>query len=431
MRILVLGDSPTLTSGFACVLQNLLTRWVQWGAQVDVWGICYDGTPHTWPFRIWPGGDGPTWMLPKHLNKFLERLATGDYTHVFILQDTFQLSQRDFPKKLREALENKGVAGQPVRRDKPVRCVYYFPVDATLDPKWTEIMRYVDLSVAYTEQGQVEAEAAASRAGWKLDCAVVPHGVDADLFQPWPEDRRRENRRLMHRDVASGRYFLNDDDFVVINVNQHQRRKDFPRTLEVFAEFKERVGRSAKLILHCAKISSDGTDLDAVAEQLGLRYFEDYVHHGEFFDRGMGLFGREEMPALYNVADCYLTTTLGEGWGLGITEALACGLPCVVPAHTACVEIFRQSRKLGSDRIRAVPCTDRGVLPQDNSRWRPRTDVRAAADALESIYRTGAHRTRPALPEALRHWLDWGRIAGEMLGHLQGVQAPARAGEAA
>lgn len=44
-----------------------------------------------------------------------------------------------------------------------------------------------------------------------------------------------------------------------------------------------------------------------------------------------------QMGSLYRSADCFLLTTRGEGWGLPILEAMACGLPVIVTnwsAHT-------------------------------------------------------------------------------------------------
>jgi glycosyltransferase involved in cell wall biosynthesis len=48
----------------------------------------------------------------------------------------------------------------------------------------------------------------------------------------------------------------------------------------------------------------------------------------------------------------YLSTSLGEGWGLGVTEALAAGLPVAVPRHTSCLEIQNGLEQRGmGDRV--------------------------------------------------------------------------------
>ena len=51
-----------------------------------------------------------------------------------------------------------------------------------------------------------------------------------------------------------------------------------------------------------------------------------------------------EMPALYRSADCFVTATRGEGWGMPILEAMACGLPAIATDWSAqtdfCTEAY-------------------------------------------------------------------------------------------
>ena len=42
---------------------------------------------------------------------------------------------------------------------------------------------------------------------------------------------------------------------------------------------------------------------------------------------------------IYNASDVYLTTTLGEGWGLTLTEAMATKTPIICPLSTSFIEI--------------------------------------------------------------------------------------------
>lgn|SRR3990167_7034743 len=39
------------------------------------------------------------------------------------------------------------------------------------------------------------------------------------------------------------------------------------------------------------------------------------------------------LNSIYNNADCFISPTKGEGWGITIMEAMACGLPCIVPRN--------------------------------------------------------------------------------------------------
>ncbi|KKK78055.1 hypothetical protein LCGC14_2847420, partial [marine sediment metagenome] len=56
-----------------------------------------------------------------------------------------------------------------------------------------------------------------------------------------------------------------------------------------------------------------------------------------FFSVGMSLntgTPPEEMVKFYNLADCYVSSTMGESFGLPALESMACGTPCIIPNHT-------------------------------------------------------------------------------------------------
>jgi glycosyltransferase involved in cell wall biosynthesis len=402
MKILALSDSPTLTSGFANVARNLFRRWNAEGAAVDVWGIGFVG----WGYRnapyveqIFPAAIGQhQWNDLPCLELFLRQLATGGYTHLWLMQDTFMLAVADFPAKLRE-----------ICQQKKIHSTLYFPVDAPLDAAWTDIIAAVDLPVACTQYGKAEAEAKGRERGHSFTCEVLPHGIDTDVFRPLP------NRGKLRETLWTPNW-LSPDDFLMLNVNANQRRKDVSRSLEVLKELRRR-GVPAKLLMHMPESSREGLSLETVGRQLGLTLLEDWAHHGFAFRRGNAILGEAELVKYYNVADLYLTTTLGEGWGLGATEALACGCPVAAPMHTACREIGdsiddgpEESRWIG------LPTERNGVvLDGDNSRVRHRVAVAEAADAIEGYYKRGRWRERPALNEKAEHWLSWGRIAHAML----------------
>ena len=48
----------------------------------------------------------------------------------------------------------------------------------------------------------------------------------------------------------------------------------------------------------------------------------------------------DELLALYNSASCFILPTLGEGWGLTLTEAMATGCPCIATPVTGCADFF-------------------------------------------------------------------------------------------
>jgi glycosyltransferase involved in cell wall biosynthesis len=82
---------------------------------------------------------------------------------------------------------------------------------------------------------------------------------------------------------------------------------------------------------------STGIDIYRACKQLGII---EYVHfpEKEEYKKGDG-YTVQEMNEVYNCLDCYVTTTTAEGWGLTVTEAMACELPIVAPMHTSLKEI--------------------------------------------------------------------------------------------
>jgi glycosyltransferase involved in cell wall biosynthesis len=51
----------------------------------------------------------------------------------------------------------------------------------------------------------------------------------------------------------------------------------------------------------------------------------------------------DELVGLYNDSHAFLFPSLGEGWGLTLTEAMATGLPCISIDKTGCAEYFDNS----------------------------------------------------------------------------------------
>jgi hypothetical protein len=79
-NLLAIADTPTINSGFACVVRNLLPHWLPHFKRIDVWGINYDGWPHDYPYCIYPAGW--QWSKARNLKRLLEHIQAGDYTHL-------------------------------------------------------------------------------------------------------------------------------------------------------------------------------------------------------------------------------------------------------------------------------------------------------------------------------------------------------------
>jgi glycosyltransferase involved in cell wall biosynthesis len=88
----------------------------------------------------------------------------------------------------------------------------------------------------------------------------------------------------------------------------------------------------------------------------------------------------EELAEKYQCADVFVSTTKGEGWGLTITEAMACGIPVIAPNHTSIKEITNNGSLM-------FPLNDfrEYIGLQDNDRVRQIVNPDEVAEKIEYV----------------------------------------------
>lgn len=162
----------------------------------------------------------------------------------------------------------------------------------------------------------------ARKGGYTGPASVIGHGVDLDLYRPLP---KAVCRALLH---------LPQDARLVGNVGQNQPRKRWDLTFLAFSAlllrwqtlYPPRV--PIYLYAHCQPLDV-GWHLTQLAEYLGITesvLFPTMARSG---------CTEAEMPMVYNSLDLQWSTSWGEGFGLTTLEGMACGVPQIVPDHTA------------------------------------------------------------------------------------------------
>jgi len=181
-----------------------------------------------------------------------------------------------------------------------------------------------DALIAFTEFGAREFV----KAGINKPIAVIPHGLDSDVFYPMDQGEARD------------KLGLKKDIFIVLNGNRNQFRKRMDITIAAFAKFA--VGRpDAQLYMHMG-LKDQGWDLMPLfAREMGKNGLDP---NGRIImtsnSHNPPNVPVEMLNWIYNCADVGVNTTKGGGWELVNFENAACRVAQVVPDHTSTKEVF-------------------------------------------------------------------------------------------
>ncbi|MET0794477.1 MAG: glycosyltransferase [Polyangiaceae bacterium] len=189
---------------------------------------------------------------------------------------------------------------------------------------------------------------------------------------------------------------------LICAVASNNVRKDLARTLAAFAEYRALHDPSAVLYVHTRPFSY-GIDLNAAAAALGLIGGQHLFFPASYHPLS-GLLDAA-MNELYNASDVYFSTTLGEGWGLPVTEAMAAGLPVVAPRHSSLAELGAGGRAV------LFECEER--IWVDNSGYRPFALMGKVVGALHRALSLSEQERAAMVGLALEfaHRLDWSLVA--------------------
>ncbi len=357
INVLAYCDSPTCATGFGTVSRNVFEALHSTGRyNIDILGINYWGDPHKFPYRVWPTGTNQE-RDPYGRKKVCSMIPQMEYDILFFLQDTFIL---DFVPQLLEHLKGQG---------KKFKSICYFPIDGMPKEQWVKNVTTVDYPVVYSEFGKEFAKQA------YVECPEldnIPHGVNLNDYGLLTPEETKDFREKYFGPLA--------DKFIFTNLNRNQQRKDIPRSIQAFVEFRKEV-KDAILYLHMAQVDQ-GWNLPEVCKAYGLDITKDVIFP-QNFGPNQG-YPRTVVNMLYNCSDCIVSTTLGEGWGLSWIEAMATKTPIIMPGNTSLAECITEDKgyltKSGADASHYT------VLPHDNEVIRPLVDVDDMVEKMLRVY---------------------------------------------
>jgi len=126
-----------------------------------------------------------------------------------------------------------------------------------------------------------------------------------------------------------------DDRVRFLSISEYTPRKGFDLLLPAYlAEFSS--DDNVSLILKAYNGSKKPTESKRIIKEDIIRYRRESpnVLHPHILFIG-DIIGDDKMPGLYTSADIFVLLTRGEGFGLPMAEAMASGLPCILPDNSS------------------------------------------------------------------------------------------------
>lgn len=376
MKILVIGDAVAQT-GFSRCTHAVADSLYAAGHSVFVIGINYYGSGHDYPYRIIPAHD-PTdhghdgWGIGR-----LPAVLLREFPDIVIInQDPWNIRAYfdQLSRAFTELMRTGKLSKEEFRKLLSIRFVGWLAVDAENQITAIDLNDRLDHVVVWTEFAKKELETR----GWEGLTSIIPLGVDTSVF--YPRD-----------DVRSSVFpMLPANSFIVGVVGRNQIRKRVDLSVRYFAKWLDTLSVDERelcyLYLHVAPTGEQAVDIRALISYYGLKgrvlAFEPQP--------GQGV-SDEEMAQVYSAMDVLLSTTQGEGFGLTVLEAMACGTVTVVPGWSG----------LGcwtKDAAIKIPCTSFAMnAPQNQS---PHTvggipDEKWTIENLKIVYQASRYRNSP------------------------------------
>jgi glycosyltransferase involved in cell wall biosynthesis len=257
-----------------------------------------------------------------------------------------------------------------------------------------------DSVIAFTEFGAHEFV----KGGVRIPIAVIPHGLDKELF--YPMDKAECRRKLG----------LKEDIYIVFNGNRNQFRKRIDITIKAFAQFA--IGKpDAQLYIHAGLKDQGWSILDLFGREMSKVGLDP---NGRIImttqSEGPPNVSVEMLNIIYNACDVGINTCKGGGFELVNFEHAACKVPQIVPNHTSTKELFEGYGELID--------TEHVDVDPNYCREMPCPSASHLATLMDALYRDPERRSQAAdacYARVTDEQFSWDTIASQFGGIFEDV----------
>ena len=346
-KVLIVGDSPVLHTGFGLVTRKVATYLHSTDKyEVKALGWFHRPTDIVVPFEIYPTKkDNPQIAEQDKYSQFsLPEIADSYKPDIVIaVGDFWMLEHMCIPASQRKH-----------------KLVIYVPIDGMpMMQRYSTMLKNVDQVVSYGPFGTSVIKERVP----ELDIVEIPHGVDSEIFKPM----QFKEYAHIHKSITGGNPY-----FMIGTFSRNQPRKMFPRLIKAAALFVSGYSVCDKCgelffednMMTCKMCGSEtlsygsrkddvrfyfhmalndcGWNIAELANRFGLGGM---IAYPQGLQIGKGV-PEDMLVQIYNSMDVFTLPTGGEGWGLTIIEAMSCGLPVIVPDYSAHVDYVKGAGEL-------------------------------------------------------------------------------------
>lgn len=254
-------------------------------------------------------------------------------------------------------------------QQKQIRWIPYFPIDSEpLPPPVKVAVERAYRRIVYSKFASRMMEDA------NLQYDYIPHCIDTKKLNIVDKHAAREAMKQQGLNIPQDVFMVG----MVAANKGNPSRKAFAQHIEAFAQFKKKHVEAIMYIHTSTGMHGEygGVDLPELCEFYGLKPNHD-VWFPDQYPYFIG-FPKQYLANVYSMMDVHVLASTGEGFGIPIVEAQACGTPVIVGDWTSMPELCKTGWIIPKEQADPI------WTPVAANQFAPR--VGAIVDALEEAY---------------------------------------------